>query len=80
MFSARPLQRQLWRLECLLDCADARARQQRKRDDRDFPEIDLIELAHARLGIDLAAHRAIADRQPVDGALLNQRQQLAAGS
>jgi hypothetical protein len=52
-------------------------RQQRERDDGHFPEIDLIEFAHARSRIDLAAHGAIADRQTIDGALAHQRQQLA---
>ena len=61
----------------LLDGADARSREQREGDDRDLPEVDLIELADAGVRIEPAFDRAKADRQTVDGAGFDQRDELA---
>ena len=61
----------------LLHRADPRAVEQRKGDDGDFPQIDLVQPPHPALRIDLAAHGAVADRQPVDRAGFEQRQQFA---
>ena len=46
----------------MLHRADARSREQRESDDGDFPEVDRIELADARLRIDAP----LDVRKPID--------------
>src|SRR5437868_3720358 len=57
--------------------ADARSREKRERDDGNLPEIDVDQLAHAARRIDAALHGAKADREPVDCAGAQQREQFA---
>src|SRR5436190_14861150 len=57
--------------------ADARTAEQREGDDGDLPQIDLDQLAHARCRIDARLRGAKADREPVDRAGAQQREQLA---